>query len=104
VKTFKDFEGRAIRLTKERLRHILDHPEMVEMINSIAETLISPQRVIASLSDPEANLYYRFYIGTKVGNKYLCVVVKIKFDDAFILTAYLTDTIKKGEIVWPRKQ
>lgn len=73
------------------------------MTQAIAETLLSPQKVIRSLSDPGAYLYYRFYFGTRVGDKYLCVVVKIKGDDTFILTAYLTDTIKKGEVIWPRK-
>lgn len=76
---------------------------MKGMTQAIAETLLSPQKVIRSLSDPGAYLYYRFYFGTRVGDKYLCVVVKIKGDDTFILTAYLTDTIKKGEVIWPRK-
>ena len=41
------------------------------------------------------------YVGTRVGDKYLCVVVKVVGDDAFVLTAYLTDTIKKGHQLWP---
>ena len=102
-KLLKDVEGRSIRFTEERRRHILEHPEMIEMIPAIAETLMHPQRVIESLSDVQAHLYYRFYIGTKVGNKYLCVVVKVNIDDAFILTAYLTDTMKRGNILWPKK-
>jgi hypothetical protein len=32
-----------------------------------------------------------------------CVVVKYFSDDAFVITAYLTDTIKAGEILWPTK-
>jgi hypothetical protein len=76
---------------------------MKGMTQAIVETLLSPQKVIQSLSDPEAHLYYRFYFGTRVGDKYLCVVVKIKGDDIFVLTAYLTDTVKKGEVIWPRK-
>ena len=103
MRTLRDFEGRSIRLTVERLNHILEHPEMQDMINAISETLSSPQRVIESSSDADARLYYRFYIGTKVGDKYLCVIVKINFDDAFVLTAYLTDTLKKGKILWPKK-
>ncbi len=99
----RDFEDRPIRLTNERLRHILGHPEMHEMTRAIYETVAGPERVIQSLSDPEAHLYYRFYFGTRVGDKYLCVVVKIKGKDAFVLTAYLTDTMKRGEIIWPRK-
>jgi len=36
-----------------------------------------------------------------VGDKFLCVAVKVVDNDAFVLTAYLTDTIKKGRQVWP---
>jgi molybdopterin synthase catalytic subunit len=38
-----------------------------------------------------------------VGAKYICVVVKLAGDDAFVLTAYLTDRIKKGVPLWPKK-
>lgn len=103
MKIFKDIEGRPIRLTDERRRHILEHPEMINMVSAIEETLVSPHKIIESLSDAHAHLYYRFYIGTKVGDKYLCVVVKINSDDAFVLTAYLTDTMKKGKILWPKR-
>ena len=103
MKVLHDYEGRVIRLTNEREKHISEHPEMGPMIQAIEETLTNPERVVQSMNDPEAHLYYRFYIGTRVGDKYLCVVVKVKEADAFILTAYLTDTIKKGDIVWPRK-
>ena len=103
MKLLRDYEGRAIRLTDERLKHILERPEMKEMSRAIEETLAGPARVIQSVSDPEAHLYYRFYVGTRVGDKYLCVVVKVHQEDAFVLTAYLTDTIKKGDVIWPRK-
>ncbi len=103
MKLLTDYEGRVIRLTDERLEHILEHPEMKEMSRSIEETRANPERVIQSISDPEARLYYRFYIGTMVGDKYLCAVVKIKQDDAFIITAYLTDNVKRGEAIWTRK-
>ena len=39
----------------------------------------------------------------RVGDKWLCVVVKYTADDAFVLTAYLTDKLKKGEQLWPTK-
>ena len=103
MKTLKDFQGRGIRLTDERLQHILDHPEMRQMEPAITETLKGPEKVIESLTDPEAQLYYRFYLGTRVGDKHLCVVVKVKERDAFVLTAYLTDTVKRGEVIWPKK-
>ncbi|MBF0490237.1 MAG: hypothetical protein HQL15_06400 [Candidatus Omnitrophica bacterium] len=103
MKIFSDYRGQNIRLTEERFKYILEHPEMKEMMRSIKETLLKPQRVIQSLSDKEASLYYKFYFSTKVGDKYLCVVVKTRKQDSFILTAYLTDSIKKGDIIWLRK-
>ena len=103
MKLLHDFEGRTIRLTDERLVHILERPEMAGMQPEIETTLRSPQTVIQSISDDEARLYYRFYVGTKVGDKYLCVVVKVMPVDAFIVTAYLTDKVKRGEQLWPRK-
>ncbi|MEW6541997.1 MAG: hypothetical protein AB1411_00105 [Nitrospirota bacterium] len=102
MKVLRDYQGLSIRLTDERLAHILEHPEMAGRERAIEETLLGPHTVMESLSDPQSRLYYRFYFGTKVGDKYLCVVVKIAEADAFVLTAYLTDTIKKGVQLWPR--
>ena len=103
TRRFRDFEGRVVRLTEERWAHIKDHPEMTGMENSIAKTLASPEAVIRSLADPKAHLYHRFYVGTKVGDKFLCVVVKIQDDDAFVLTAYLTDKVRRGIVIWRAK-
>ena len=103
MKVFQDFEGRSVRLSEERLAHILGHPEMEGMLEAIRQTIAFPQKVVQSLSDTDARLHYRFYVGTRVGDKYLCVVVKIQHRDAFVLTAYLTDTIKKGELIWPKR-
>jgi hypothetical protein len=36
-----------------------------------------------------------------VGGKWLCVVVKYEENDAFVVTAYLTDKPKAGEDLWP---
>ena len=55
------------------------------------------------MSDPTARLYYRFYHRTMVGGKYLCAVVKLAGEDAFVVTAYLTDRVKKGRVLWPTK-
>ena len=100
MREYRDYQGLHIRLTDERLAHILDHPEMVDLAGRIADTLSSPEQVVESLSDVEARLYYRFYVGTRVGNKYLCVVVKVQSADAFVVTAYLTDKVKKGNLIW----
>lgn len=103
MKILSDYRGMAIRLTDERLAHILEHPEMAGLEDAIAKTLANPERVVQSISDEQARLYYRFYAGTRAGDKYLCVVVKVKEDEAFVLTGYLTDALKKGEILWQEK-
>lgn len=103
MKILRDYRGEIVRLTDERLTHILEHPELKEMEAAIEQTLLHPAHVVKSRSDGEAHLYYRFYPQTRVGEKYLCVVVKVKKADAFILTAYLTDSVKKGAILWNEK-
>lgn len=82
------------------MAHILEHPEMSGMEADISETLRRPESVVRSRSDEEARLYYRFHDDTPVGAKFLCVVVKARREGAFVLTAYLTDKIKRGEIIW----
>ena len=103
MKRLKDYQGRDVRLTDERRQHILEHPEMANLEAALEETLRQPQFVIGSLTDLAAELSYRFYHRTKVGGKWLCVVVKYAVNDAFVVTAYLTDKLKKGKQVWPRK-
>jgi hypothetical protein len=104
MREYTDYEGRRVRLTDERLAHILEHPEMAGMEPRIGETLANPLKVVESLSDAEARLYYRHYIGTRVGDKYLAVVVKVQEADAFVVTAYLTDKVKSGKLLWPKEK
>ena len=103
MKLLHDYQNRQVRLTDERLAHILEHPEMANLEAALAETLAHPTQVVQSRSDPSAELSYRFYLGTQVGDKWLCVVVKYAADDAFVLTAYLTNQPKKGQQLWPTK-
>jgi hypothetical protein len=104
MRILRDFQGLAIRLTDERLVHILEHPEMQGMEGAIEETVARPERVVQSFSDPQARLYHRHYIGTRVGDKFLCVVFKVRGANAFVLTAYLTDRIKQGVLRWPSEE
>lgn len=103
MKTLKDCFGHSVRLTDERLTHILEHPEMKEMGAEIERVLLRPQLVRRSRSDETMRLFYQFYAQTIVGGKWLCVVVKYVENDAFVVTAYLTDKPKAGEDLWPKK-
>ncbi len=101
MRSLTDRMGHHVRLTEERRAHILGHPEMTELADQLSGTLREPELVIRSNSDPSVQLTYRFMPRTLVGPKWLCVVVKYTGEDAFVLTAYLTDKPKKGEQLWP---
>jgi hypothetical protein len=64
-----------VRLTAERLAHILDHPEMQGMESEI-KVLRQPQFVRRSRSDTGTRLFYQFYTQTVLGGEWLCVVVR----------------------------
>lgn len=59
--------------------------------------------VVRSRTDSSVELYYRHYDTTPVTEKYLCVVIKVLKDDAFTITAYFTDSIKRGEVLWRKR-
>ena len=103
MRLIKDCFGRTVRLTDERLAHILEHTEMVGMEDELERILPTPSEVRVSRSDDSVWLFYEFYARTRLGGKWLCVVVKYLPTDAFVITAYLTDAVKAGEILWPTK-
>ena len=95
VRRFTDEHGNEVRLTDERLGHILRrHPEMALQMHRFAETLASPDAVRPSRSSPAVQLYYRLYPDLRGRNRYICLVVKRETDYSFILTAYLSRSIK----------
>ncbi|HEV2391953.1 MAG TPA: hypothetical protein VG146_06275 [Verrucomicrobiae bacterium] len=69
MKTLKDCFGHSVRLTDERLAHILGHPEMKETGTEIQRVLLQPQLVRRSRSDEAVRLFYEFYAQTIVGGK-----------------------------------
>src|SRR5579863_10445848 len=102
MKVLADCFGRDVRLTDERLGHILEHPEMKGLIGAVERVISQPQIVRRSKWDAQVRLFYEFQPQTLVGGKWLCVVVKYTDVDAFVVTAYLTDKPKFGEDLWLR--
>ncbi len=103
MEEYLDWESRTIRFTRERREHIRStHPEMKNQTEKIRQTLQEPETVVKSRADSEIELVYRNYEKTPVTEKYLCVVVKTGTGDEFIVTAYFTDSIKEGEVVWKK--
>jgi len=42
MKIYQDYRGGSIRLTDERRKHILEHPEMKGLMPPVQETLLKP--------------------------------------------------------------
>ena len=101
ARLIRDYRGQDVRLTDERLTHILrQHPEVARLgVLAIEVALRHPDAVIAPPAAPEDRLYYRRYLDIDLGDKLLCVVVKSA--GAFVVTAYVTARQKKGVRVWP---
>lgn len=94
--------GRSFRLTDERKRHILEHPEMKGQLEKIKETLASPDFIERSKRDRSTLLFYKFYAKTPVGQKHLLVAAKVLNGQSFIITAFFTDNVQKGEAIWSK--
>ena len=69
MKIIRDCFGRSVRLTDERLAHIMEHAELAGMEDEIERLLQSPTEVRWSRSDDNVMLFYEFYTRTEsVGN------------------------------------
>lgn len=94
--TFEDLFGNRIKLTKERWDHIaLRHPEIKMMQNALQEVLKNPDIIVKSRYNESAKLYHRKY-----EDYYIVVLVDI--NQKFIITAYTSSHIKKGEVEWKK--
>lgn len=98
----KDVQGKELRLTKERLAHILERPEMRNQEERIKATLRAPDTVKVSNHSDDVLLYYRLYAETPVTRKYLVVIVRVLDGSGFIITAFYTDKVKKGATRWEK--
>lgn len=95
MRRYTDERGNEVRLTDERLRHMLRrHPEMAFQLHRLADTLSNPDAVTTSKSSPSVELYHRLYQDLRGRNRYVCLVVKRGSDHSFILTGYLSRRIK----------
>lgn len=99
---YSDYLGHQIRLTQERLAHLLQHPEMEGQIARLQETLLEPELVVSTTVDQNVLAYHRYYTTTPVTSKFLLVVVKKSANDAFVLTAFFSNRQKKGIIIWQK--
>lgn len=95
MRRYTDEQGSEVRLTDERLRHILQrHGEVARQLHRFAETLAEPDAVTMSSTRPNTHHYYRLYPDLQGRRRYLCLVVRRMQDYSFIVTAYPDRKIK----------
>jgi len=96
------YDGRRSRLPNtQRLHMAYFHPEVLVDEDKIELTVTEPE-LVAKGATEDTIVCYRFFIDTPVSGKYLAVVVKLQDGEGFIVTAYFTDGVKRGNIIWRR--
>ncbi len=87
---------KQIRTTRRHWDAIVGkHESVTGLEEQVKETLRNPAYIRLSKEDKAVHLYYAPY-----SKYYLCVVCRHLNGDGFIITAYLTDQIKKGVAVY----
>lgn len=74
----------------------IKHPVMRDKENIVKSVLQMPDEVRQSKTDKDVFLYY------KQSDKLYCVVVRHTGIEGYMVTAYPTDKVKEGEIVWTK--
>lgn len=99
---FEDVFGHRLHLDSAHQAHLLaEHPEIRPYVDRLETVFSQPEWVKRSQYNFHVYLYYRFYPDV-LGGKYLLGVANIS-PPATVLTAYVTDTIKQGALVWPKR-
>ncbi|MCF7811064.1 DUF4258 domain-containing protein [bacterium] len=76
----------------------IKHPSMRDRLEDVKQTLESPDEVRKSRIDHSVILFYR-----QVKRKrWICAVIKSLNGKGFLVTAFLTDAIKEGELLWTK--
>lgn len=101
VEVIVDIFNREIRFTRERWDYIVSkRPIMGKFREQLIDTIKKPEFIKKSVYDSEVVLYYKHFKDI-LGGKYMVVALRINID-RFVLTGYISDRIKKGEVIWEK--
>jgi hypothetical protein len=92
--------GHRVELTHDRWREIIrfKHPALKGRHADVRDCLSDPDVIRTSTKDPDVHLYYRL-----LSTGYVCVVVGGDDPQArFVITAYFTMQLKKGQELWTK--
>ncbi len=93
--------GFVVRCTRAYWSFIVTqkHPVLSGREGEIVQTLADPDEVRRSRIDTAILLFYRGR-----SPRWLCAVVKREDGSGFLITAYPTDAIKAGEVIWTKSR
>ncbi len=97
-----DVFGRKIRTTENYWKKIKEvkHQELRLGISEVKKTLLNPDEVRRSVTDPTIMLFAKRIESYDI----LIVAVKVLNGDGFLVTVYQTGVYKKkGTLLWPKQ-
>ncbi len=90
--------GVKVACSREYWEYIISvkHPVMKGKEAVVAKTLQDPDEIRRSRIDPDVYLYYKRF------ERLFCSVARHEGTDGFLITAYPTDNVKEGEVIWTK--
>ena len=91
-----------VELNNERGRHIAEkHPQLLpNRPEYIATTLADPDLILRKAADDDTILFYRWFYDL---DKYAMVAVVNHPARDWIITAFVTRRLQRGETIWQRR-
>ena len=91
--------GFRVRTSEEYWQKLLvKHPDIAELEAEVIQALTNPDEIRQSSRDPNIVLFYL----TLKEKRWVVAVVRRLNGDGFLITAYQTDAIKEGDLIWHR--
>ena len=75
------------------------HPSLNGHLKDVEETLRDPDEIRRSRKDSNVFLFYKGQ-----HPRWLCAVAKQEDGTGFLITAYHTDSIKVGDVIWTKSK
>ncbi|ATS18945.1 hypothetical protein BRW62_09550 [Parathermosynechococcus lividus PCC 6715] len=89
--------GFRVRTSEEYWQKlIIKHPDIADLEMEVIQTLAHPDEIRRSSRDPNIILFYL----TLKAKRWVVAVVRRLNGDGFLITAYQTDAIKEGDLIW----
>lgn len=88
----------TVRTTREYWNYLITvkHRVMKNREEMVIKVLSEPDSIRKSKIDENVFLYY------KQNDRLYCVVVKHEGSEGFLITAYPTDKVKEGDLIWTK--